>query len=144
MKECHVCLYMCDDSDEICPVCGAELRDEVKEEAPETAESPEAAKSASRSISEPVLAACADSPVTAEIFKDILDENGIAYSVDEQGDIMHTGFGGSYFSVDIYVDEKDVETAKELYRNLTENEFSFEDFEGFEDFEDEQESGEEQ
>ena len=121
---------MCDDSDEICPVCGAELRDEVKEEAPETAESPEAAKSASRSISEPVLAACADSPVTAEIFKDILDENGIAYSVDEQGDIMHTGFGGSYFSVDIYVDEKDVDVAKELYRNLSENEI---DFDGFDD-----------
>ena len=138
MKECHVCLYMCDDSDEICPICGAELRDapEKSEEAASTSEEREV------SINNPVLAASADSPVTAEIFKDILAENGIPYSADEQGDIMHTGFGGSYFAVDIYVDEKDVEAAKKLYRNLTENEFSFEDFEDFD--EDGQESGEEQ
>ena len=79
-------------------------------------------------LNNPVLAASADSPVTAEIFKDILAENGIAYSVDEKGDIMHTGFGGSYFATDIYVDEKDVDIAKELYRNLSENELAFDGF----------------
>lgn len=132
MKQCHVCLHPCDDGAEICPVCGAELlADENSEKQPEQNET-------AKEIKNPVLAARADSPVTAEIFKDILAENDIPYSVDEQGDIMHVGFGGSYFALDIYVDEKDVETAKELYRNLTESEFpleDFEDFEGFEEFE---------
>lgn len=119
MKQCHVCFFACDDNTEICPVCGAELREE-----PETENGDEVL------LNNPVLAASADSPVTAEIFKDILAENGIAYSVDEKGDIMHTGFGGSYFATDIYVDEKDVDIAKELYRNLSENEI---DFDGFDD-----------
>ena len=125
MKQCHVCLFMCEDSDEICPVCGAELREEPEAENPERNEA-----GGEVSLNSPVLAASADSPVTAEIFKDILTENGIAYSVDEKGDIMHTGFGGSYFAIDIYVDEKDVDVAKELYRNLSENEI---DFDGFDD-----------
>ncbi|MBO7519156.1 MAG: DUF2007 domain-containing protein [Clostridia bacterium] len=131
MKECHVCLYMCEDTDEICPICGAELR-----AAPEQAEEPAVQADESAVIVNPVLAASADSPVTAEIFKDILAENGIAYSVDEQGDIMHTGFGGSYFAVDIYVDEKDVDIAKELYRNLSESEADFGEFEDFDGFDD--------
>ena len=116
MKKCHVCLYECDDQAEICPICGAELRSEDLEQDGKPAETTSEA-----GISNPVLAASADSPVTAEIFKDVLAENGIAYSIDEQGDIMHVGFGGSYFAVDVYVDEKDLDTAKELYRNLTEN-----------------------
>ena len=132
MKECHVCLYMCEDSEEICPVCGAELRDEPKE--PVQAEVETESENTQSSVINPVLAASADSPVTAEIFKDILTENGIAYSIDEQGDIMHTGFGGSYFAIDIYVDEKDVDLAKELYRNLSESEADFGEFDGFEDF----------
>ena len=138
MKECHVCLYMCEDSEEICPVCGAELRDEPEQ----TEENVTESTGEEVSINNPVLAASADSPVTAEIFKDILAENGIAYSVDEKGDIMHVGFGGSYFAVDIYVDEKDVDLAKELYRNLSESEADFGEFDGFEDFE--ESDGEEQ
>lgn len=130
MKVCHVCSYKCDDEAEICPVCGAELietsqKDKKDETANNSSERP--------AILNPVLAASADSPVTAEIFKDILAENNIAYSIDEQGDIMHTGFGGSYFAIDIYVDEKDLDIAKELYKNLSENEFSFDDFDDFED-----------
>ena len=123
MKQCHVCLFMCEDSAEICPVCGAELREEPEAENPGRNEA-----GGEVSLNSPVLAASADSPVTAEIFKDILTENGIAYSVDEKGDIMHTGFGGSYFATDIYVDEKDVDIAKELYRNLSENELAFDGF----------------
>ena len=124
MKQCHVCFFMCDDEAEICPVCGAELRDTAEE-----ANRPQEDGGAGL-LNNPVLAASAESPVTAEIFKDILAENGIAYSVDEKGDIMHTGFGGSYFAIDVYVDEKDLDIAKELYRNLSENEI---DFDGFDD-----------
>ena len=126
MKECHVCLYNCDDEAEICPVCGAELKSD--EEVTVAGESENSAV-----MENPVIAASVDSPVTAEIFKDILAENGIAYSEDESGDIMHVGFGGSYFAVDIYVDEKNLDAARELYKNLTENELSFEDFEEFDD-----------
>lgn len=130
MKECHVCLNLCEDTDEICPVCGAELRDEIEE----TESEPEIKNSKNENIIEkPVLAASVDSPVTAEIFADILSENGIAYSMDNEGDVMHTGFGGSYFSLDVYVDEKNLDIAKELFKNLSENEFSFEDFDDFED-----------
>lgn len=133
MKQCHVCLYMCDDEAEICPICGAEL---LEEQTQEDKTSPETEDEVL--LENPVIAASADSPVTAEIFKDILTENGIAYSIDEKGDIMHTGFGGSYFAIDIYVDEKDLDLAKELYRNLSENEVGFDDFGDFDgDFDDE-------
>ena len=125
MKQCHVCLFMCEDDAEVCPVCGAELRSEQ-----ETAGEP------SGEIENPVLAQSVDSPVTAEIFTDMLSENGIAYSVDEKGDIMHVGFGGSYFAVDVYVDEKDLDAAKDIYRSLSENPFGVEDFDGEEDGED--------
>ena len=130
MKECHVCLYMCDDEAEICPICGAELLEESEDERSEAAQITEDGEQ-NAAIINPVLAASVDSPVTAEIFKDILLENGIAYSEDADGDVMHTGFGGSYFAIDIYVDESNLDTAKELYRNLTENEMGFEDFEDF-------------
>ena len=123
MKECHVCHYMCEDSAEICPVCGAEIL------------SAEEGESKPVEIVNPVLAVSVDSPVTAEIFADILSENGIPFSVDEKGDFLHTGFGSGFFAVDVYVDEKDLETANGLYRNLTENEMPFED--EFHDFEEE-------
>lgn len=120
MKECHVCLYLCEDGAEICPMCGAELKEQE-----------EPTVKTEQVIENPVLAASADSPVTAEIYKDILSENSIPYSTDESGDIMHVGFGGSYFAIDIYVDEKDLDTAKELYKNLTESEMTFDDFDDF-------------
>ena len=125
MKECHVCFYMCDDEAELCPLCGAELKgeeaDDRAKEIKEPAE-PDIIKS-------PVLAASVDSPVTAEIFKDILVENGISFSEDSKGDVLHTGFGGSFFASDIYVDEDNLEEAQSLYRNLTENQIGFYDFE---------------
>ena len=124
MKECHVCFYECDDQAEICPICGAELKDD--DELSYKLEN-------NVVIENPVIAASVDSPVVAEIFKDILTENGIAYSEDLGGDIMHVGFGGSYFAVDVYVDEKDLDAARELYKNLLENELSSEPFECFDD-----------
>lgn len=127
MKECHVCFYMCGDDDEICPICGAELKEKPAEEPEKTVEP--------AGIKNPVLAASVDSPVTAEIFKDILSESGIPYFEDGDGDIMHTGFGGSFFAVDIFVDESDLDEAQSLYKNLVDNEMTFEDFSDF-DYED--------
>ena len=126
MKKCHVCLNICEDEAEICPVCGAELKESEFDDDGTVPES-------GTVINNPVIAVSVDSPVTAEIFKDILSENGIAYSEDSEGDIMHVGFGGSYFAVDIYVDEKDLDAALELYKNLSENEIFFEDFEDADD-----------
>ena len=117
MRECHVCHYVCEDDTDICPICGAELQD--NEQSDEKVDIKE--------IVNPVLAVSVDSPVTAEIFKDILADNEIPYSTDGNGDIIHTGFGGSYFAIDIFVDEKDLDTAKELYRNLAESQIEFDD-----------------
>ena len=125
MKECHVCFYMCDDEAELCPLCGAELKSEKTDDRAKEIKEP----AKPDIIKNPVLAASVDSPVTAEIFKDILVENGISYSADSKGDVLHTGFGGSFFAIDIYVDEDNLEDAKNLYRNLTENEIGFFDFE---------------
>ena len=124
MKECHVCFYMCDDKDELCPLCGAELKGEAIDDKAKRIKDP----AEPDIIKVPVLAASVDSPVTAEIFKDILSENGISYSEDSKGDVLHTGFGGSFFATDIYVDEDNIEQAHELYRTLTENEIGFYDF----------------
>ncbi len=128
MIECHVCFNLCTDDAELCPVCGAELRNDAQEAREVEPLSAETNDSATEIIKNPVLAVSADSPVTAEIFKDILKENRIAFSIDEKGDFLHTGFGGGFFAIDIYVDEKNLDFAKDLYRNLTENEFEFEDF----------------
>lgn len=125
MKECHVCFYMCDDEAELCPLCGAELKSEVTDDKAKEIKEP----AEPDIIKSPVLAASVDSPVTAEIFKDILAENGIPFSADSKGDVLHTGFGGSFFAIDIYVDEDNLEEAQSLYRNLTENEIGFYDFE---------------
>lgn len=125
MKECHVCFYMCDDEAELCPLCGAELKSEVTDDKAKEIKEP----AEPDIIKSPVLAASVDSPVTAEIFKDILVENGIPFSADSKGDVLHTGFGGSFFAIDIYVDEDNLEEAQSLYRNLTENEIGFYDFE---------------
>ena len=125
MKECHVCLYICGDDDEICPVCGAELKSEAIDDNAKKVTDP----AEPDIIKNPILAASVDSPVTAEIYKDILSENGIAYSEDSRGDTIHTGFGGSFFAIDIYVDEYNLDIAKDLYRNLTQNDMGFFDFE---------------
>ena len=79
-----------------------------------------------------MLAVSVDNIVNAEIYKDILTENGIAFSCDDEEDGMHVGFGGSFFAVDVYVDESKLEIAKELYKQVLESEPIFE-----EDFEEE-------
>lgn len=135
MKICHVCGTSCENEAEICSKCGAELPSfeeyEAERQLKETTEK--------TVIKTPVLAVSVDNVVTAEIFKDILVENEIAFSCDENEDGMHIGFGGSFFAVDIYVDERNLERAKELYREVLESEPMFDDdFDGF--FEDTEET----
>lgn len=116
MKICHVCNAECGDNAELCPVCGADISeisdvtDEVKTE-----------------IENPVLVAKFEDVVSAEIFKDILNDNGIMYSSndDEEAGGMRVVFGGGFVSADIYVDNSDFEAAKQLYNEFLESEADF-------------------
>lgn len=119
MKICHVCKAECEDTAELCPICGAELT-EVQEEFAENV-----------SLENPVLAVSVEDVVTAEIYRDILRENGILFSCDseEQG-TMKVLFGGGFVAEDIYVEESEVERARELYEEVLSAEPEFEFFEG--------------
>ena len=122
MKICHVCKTECEDYFELCPLCGADL----------TEEESEAAQTEEKLIENPVLAASFEDVVSAEIFKDILSDNRIAYSSgNEDGEIaIQVRFGGSFVSEDIYVDSSDLERAKELHKEFLESEetqFDFDD-----------------
>lgn len=123
MKYCHVCKTECEDNAELCPLCGADLSredDEVQTEA----------ESVKTEINEPVLLATFEDVVSAEIFRDILTENGILYSCDGE-DAMRVTFGGGFASQDIFVDASDLEKAEQLYNEFLESETAFED--GFEE-----------
>ena len=128
MKVCHVCKTECEDTFELCPLCGAELRD-VAEETDVTEE---------KLLLNPVLLASFEDVVSAEIFKDILIDNGIPYSSgNEDGEIgIQIKFGGAFVSEDIYVDSTDFEKAEELYKEFLESEtemifeFNDEEFNG--------------
>lgn len=127
MKKCHVCGAECENDAEICQECGAELSTFEQYER-EQAEKEAAQKSV---IATPVLAVSVDNVVTAEIYKDVLSENEIPFFCDERGEGMQVAFGGSFFAVDIYVDEGSLERAQELYDEVLESESEFEGF--FED-----------
>ncbi len=118
---------MCEDSAEFCLVCGAELDFEPQEEKKEEI------------IEKPVLVAAVEDIVTAEIFKDILNDNKIPYSLSENGEDkgIKIGFGGEFISEKIYVDESNLEKAEELYQMVLESEPEFDEFEDFEGFEEE-------
>lgn len=133
MKICHVCKAECDESIELCPVCGADLSDykeEITEEVKEVSETEEIKE---KVIINPVLLVSLDDVVSAEIFKDILTTNDIPYacSSDTNGN-MRVVFGGGLASDDIYVDSTDIEKANELYAEFLESEPEFDDefFEG--------------
>jgi hypothetical protein len=119
MKNCHVCNQLCDDTAELCPICGALLTD--NDAVVEDAENPVE----ERKI-EPVLLATFEDLVSAEIFKDVLTDNKIPYS-DSEEDTMRVVFGGSFASEEIYVDESDYNEAKELYDEFMANEPEFSD-----------------
>ena len=121
MKICHVCAAECSDDAELCPVCGAELTVDNDE------------KSDDIILENPVLAASVEDVVTAEIYRDILRENGIHFTCDEENDegTMRVVFGGGFVAVDIYVAEENLEEAQRIYDEVlnAEPQFSDEDFE---------------
>ena len=129
MKPCHVCQYLCDDDAELCPICGAELKDvEDNEQNPEPEEI---------IIENPEIVATVNDIIIAEVFCDRLKENNILFTTDET-DLsanMRMGFGGfsTEISINIYVDKEDLEAAKEIYDNLPD----VSEFETVDDFEDE-------
>ena len=123
MKECHVCLAQCEDDMELCPLCGAELMENSEKEEEKTIE-----------IKTPVLAVSVEDIVTCEIFKDALKDNGIPYFCDESESGMKLIFGGGLVAEDIYVDESDLERAKNIYEEVINAEPQFDDsFDGGED-----------
>ena len=120
MKICHVCKAECEDTAELCFVCGAELTEVYSEESAENV-----------SLENPVLAVSVEDVVTAEIYRDILRENGILFSCDsEEEGTMKVLFGGGFVAEDIYVEESEVERARELYEEVLSAEPEFEFFEG--------------
>ena len=118
MKICHVCGIECDDSQEVCLVCGADLTETGEVEGGE------------RPISEPVLVATFEDVVLSEIFRDILTENGIGYSMGGEEGSVRVMFGGGFSTDEIYVEKRDFEKAEALYNDFMENppEFSDEEF----------------
>ena len=117
MKTCHVCLTECEDFEELCPLCGAILKtEEEKEEISEDLEQVIV-------LEKPVLLASFDDIISAEIFKDILKDNGIPYSCDAAGEegTLRMAFGGAIMADDVYVDECDFEEADKLYNEFLEN-----------------------
>ncbi len=106
MKNCHVCGFECDNSVELCPLCGADLSvaEEISEETEEAL------------IKNPVLLATFQDVVSAEIFKDILVDNKIIFSSsnNDSGSIRVV-FGGGFLSEEIYVEESQFEEAEKLY-----------------------------
>ncbi|MBR3591506.1 MAG: hypothetical protein IKL46_01495 [Clostridia bacterium] len=142
MKNCHVCGFECENDAEVCLVCGAELKTfEAYEQELKEAEELEAKKAAEEAliVKNPVLAASVDNVVAAEIYKDVLRDNNIVFTCDESEDAMQIVFGGGFSAQEIYVNEKDLEIAQQLYETVVnaEMEFGDEDFEDFEEFEEE-------
>ena len=142
MKNCHVCGFECENDAEVCLVCGAELKTfEAYEQELKEAEELEAKKAAEEAliVKNPVLAASVDNVVAAEIYKDVLRDNNIVFTCDESEDAMQIVFGGGFSAQEIYVNEKDLEIAQQLYETVVnaEMEFGNEDFEDFEEFEEE-------
>ena len=142
MKICHVCGFECENDAENCVVCGAELKTfEAYEQQLKEAEEAAAKQAAEEAliVKNPVLAASVDNIVAAEIYKDVLRDNGIVFTCDENEDTMQIVFGGGFTVQEIYVNEKDLEIAQQLYETVAnaEMEFSDEDFEDFEEFEEE-------
>jgi len=134
MKICHVCGFACEEEAELCPICGAELLE--REENEEVIE-----ESCEIVIDNPELAESIDDPVIAEIYCDLLKENGILFTSDESelSGSMHMGFGGFYTEINVYVAKEDLEDAKEIFKSIDTESIGYadmdENFEEDEDFE---------
>lgn len=123
MKLCHVCNAECEDDAELCPICGAELV--LDEEENGNADAVEVI------IDNPVLAASAEDVITAEIFCDMLKENGIEHTCDEEnGETgMRLMFGGGFAAINIYVAEENLERAQEIYEKALESSAEYDESE---------------
>ncbi len=120
MKICHVCQFECLDSDELCPLCGADLLiEESKEENAEECDNEIV-------IRNPVLLATMEDVVSSDIFKDILIDNKIPFS-SSQGETgsIRVLFGGGLVGEEIYVDSEDFEKADKLYEEFVNSEEIF-------------------
>lgn len=140
MKNCHVCGVACENDADICSVCGAELKTfelYEKELLEEKERQEEIEREEALIVKNPVLAANVDNVVTAEIFKDVLRDNGIRFTVDESDEAIRVVFGGGFDAVKIFVDEENLERVQELYKEIEESETEFDD-DFFEDLEEEQ------
>lgn len=127
MKICHVCKFECEDNSELCPVCGADLSELAQSEMEDIAEN---VNESGIIIKNPVLVATLEDVVSAEIFKDILKENGVPFTTSEENSdgSMRVVFGGGFASEEIYVDNDNLEIAEKLYEEFLESETGFEDF----------------
>ena len=117
MKICHVCSHECEDSAEMCPVCGALLQQQDEPVLPQE----------ETVLQHPVLLATIEDIVSAEIFKDVLRENDVPFSCDNDGSAMKVTFGGSCIAEDLFVSECDFEKASELYEEFLKTEPVFDE-----------------
>ena len=124
MKICHVCNAECEDFDELCFVCGADLT-VTEDEAEVTSET----EKEEILLKDPVMLVTIEDVVSAEIFKDILKDNNIIYASEEKedGGAMQVLFGGGFVACNIYVESKDYEAADKLYYEFLETEQKFEE-----------------
>ena len=129
MKVCHVCGACCEDTAELCFVCGAEfLSDDV------TVANSDGEIEAT--INEPVLAASLQDFVSAQILCDMLAENKIPYSFGNSDDVgMQITFNGAFADIDVYVEKRDYEKSQAVYEEFLLTEQNFEEFD--EEFEEE-------
>ena len=127
MKICHVCKAECEDNAELCPVCGADLTVNTKEE-----------EAQEIILNKPVLLASLDDVVSSEILKDLLKENGIPFSCDTEDEgTLEVTFGCSFTADEIYVDDSDFERANQIYEDFINSEPTFDEefFDGTEETE---------
>ena len=117
---CHVCAAECEDEAELCPVCGAVLN------RPETEEVEEVENDI---IENPTLLTSFEDLISAEVFKDVLKENKIAYTCSsEVGDnTIQVMFGGGFVAEDVYVGEENLEVARQLLEDFNSQEIEFDD-----------------
>ncbi len=116
MKICHVCGVECTDEQEVCLICGADLTESetVTDAVIDVV------------INEPVLLATFEDVVSAEIFRDILTDNEIPFTMGENDGSVRVTFGGGFTADEIYVDKSNFEKAEALYNEFLENEAEFE------------------
>ena len=134
---CHVCSTECEDTQELCPVCGAVLNRQTE------AEEPVVEEIETDIIENPTLLTSFEDIISAEVFKDVLKENEIPFTCSsEMGDnTIQVMFGGGFVAEDIYVGEDDLEKARQMLEEFNSQEIEFEgeffDGEDTEDFEEE-------